>query len=184
MARITYVTGNPNKAAEVASILADANIDSKALDLPEIQSFSLEEIVRAKAERAHQAFGVPVLVEDVSLQIDALGGFPGPFVKFWAQNVGYDRAVRIAESEGTNRVTIHCGVGFADGNRYIYVQGELHGQLVGRRGESTFGFDMYVQPDGFSQTFAEMSKEEKNKISHRRRAFDLMRERLLAEGIL
>ena len=154
------------------------------MDIAEIQSFNLEEIVKFKAEQAFKEIGSAVLVEDVSFYAESLNGFPGPFVKFWEKNVGYDRAVEIAEKLGNDRISIRCGVGYKDEIQFIYVEGEILGKLVQQRGESGFGFDPYFQPDGYEQTFAEMGKEEKNKISHRRKAFDLMRERLQAERIL
>ncbi len=70
-------------------ILQMPELKTQAIDTPEIQSFSLEEIVKVKAEFAQKACGGPVVVEDVALHIAALGGFPGPFVKFWHKEVGY-----------------------------------------------------------------------------------------------
>jgi len=85
---LTLVTSNPNKKIEVEEILTGVEITTKALDIPEIQSVSLKEIVLAKARAAFAMVGAPVLVEDVSFEMDCLNGFPGPFVKFWKQVVG------------------------------------------------------------------------------------------------
>lgn len=184
MSPLSIVTGNPHKAKEIEAILGMKDVETLSVDAPEIQSFSLEEIVRAKAEFAQKTCGSPVVVEDVSLHIGTLGGFPGPFVKFWHKEVGYDRAVEIAEKMGNGAVLARCGVGYSDGVRFFYVEGQLSGTLVSPRGTSDFGFDRYFQPDGESRTFGEMTKEEKNSISHRKLGWEAMREKLKEEGIL
>lgn len=184
MSALTFVTGNPNKALEVGMILGMSDLESRAIDAPEIQSFSLEEIVKAKAEFAQKECGSPVVVEDVSLDIEALGGFPGPFVKFWQKEVGYDRAVEITKALGNDRITVRCGVGYADGSRFFYAEGIVRGRLVARRGEGGFGFDYFVMLDGQEKTYGEMSKEEKNAISHRKLGWESMRVRLKEEGVL
>lgn len=180
---ITLVTGNPNKAAEFAKLLAGTEIRTAPLEIPEIQSFDLEEIVRAKVEHAQRALGGAVLVEDVSLDLEVLGGFPGPFVKFWAKNVGHDTAVGLIEKTGKDKATIRCGFGYADGTRVIYVEGKISGRFVPRRGETGFGFDFYFVPDGETQTFSEMG-ERKSEIGHRRLGLDAMCRRLKEEGII
>lgn len=184
MAPFTIVTGNPNKAREIGEILGIPDIAMRKIDAPEIQSFSLEEIVKAKVEFAQKECGRAVLVEDVSFDLEVFKGFPGPFVKFWENNVGYDVAAEIAEKMGNNRVTVRCGVGYADESRYFYTEGNVSGTIVPRRGASGFGFDFYVVIDGETQTFAEMGPERKNAISHRKLGWEAMREKLKEEGIL
>lgn len=184
MSVLTFVTGNPNKALEVGMILGMDNLEHRAIDTPEIQSFSLEEIVRTKAEFAQKVCGSPVVVEDVALHFDALGGFPGPFVKFWHKEVGYDRANEILERLGNDAALVRCGVGYSDGERFFYTEGRESGHLVRPRGESKMGFDRYFLPDGQEKTFGEMSKEEKNAISHRKLGWEAMRVKLQEEGIL
>src|SRR3989338_6541110 len=168
MPTLTLVTGNPNKALEIGMILGIEDLVSRAIHTPEIQSFSLEEIVKVKAEFAQKECGSPVVVEDVSFDLEVLKGFPGPFVKFWENNVGYELAVEIAEKLGNDRVMIRCGVGYADEARFFYTEGVVRGRIVPRRGEGGFGFDFFVLLDGQEKTYGEMSKEEKNAISHRK----------------
>lgn len=181
--KLTVVTGNPNKAKEVAAILG-TDVDIRSCDIHEIQSFELEEIVREKAKAAQAIVGGGVLVEDVAFDVSALGGFPGPFVKFWEKNVGHDRAAQIAEALGDDKVTVRCGVGYSDGEKILYVESKLPGRIVSKRGDTGFGFDFYFVPDGHDQAFSEMGVEKKNTISHRRLALDMMREKLSMEGIL
>ncbi len=187
MPKLTFVTGNPNKALEVGMILGISDLESRAIDTPEIQSFSLEEIVKTKAEFAQKVCGSPVVVEDVSLDLEVLKGFPGPFVKFWQNNVGYDLAVEIAEKLGNDRLTVRCGVGYADGLKFFYTEGKVRGRFVAGRAPSSgwgFGFDPYVLLDGQEKTYGEMPKEEKNAISHRKLGWEAMRARLKEEGAL
>lgn len=183
MSPITLVTGNPNKAKEMASILG-ADMRIQACDVTEIQSYDLQEIVRAKAIEAQKIIGGAVLVEDVSMDVSALGGFPGPFVKFYERSVSHDRSVQIAQALGDDKVVIRCGIGYADGERFLYAESNLPGRLVSRRGGEGFGFDPFFIPGGYEQTFAEMGLDKKNEISHRRQAVDMMREILKKEGLI
>jgi len=179
MQNITLVTGNPNKAREVAMILG-FEIATRAIDLPEIQSFSLEEIVRQKVAAAFAIVGSPVLVEDVAFHLDALKGFPGPFIKFWDKQGCHDLDDAIAKALGDDRASARSGVGYADGTQIVYTESLVTGRVTARRGPegNGWGFDFYFIPDGYNQTFAELGMEAKNKTSHRGLAFAAMREKL------
>ena len=179
MKNLTLVTGNPNKAREVAMILG-YDIATRAIDLPEIQSFNLEEIVREKAAAAYAIVGSPVLVEDVSFSLAALNGFPGPFIKFWDKQGCHELDDAVARAFDNDRVTVQSGVAYADGAQMLYVESRIEGRVTSRRGPEGggWGFDFYFIPDGFDQTFAELGSEAKNKTSHRSLAFAAMREKL------
>lgn len=181
---LTLVTSNPNKAAEFARILPDVAVETRALDLPEIQSISLEEIVRAKAAAAFAEIGAPVLVEDVSFEIGCLNGFPGPFVKFFARQVGYDRTLQFAETIGDFSARAVCGIGYADENGVHYVEGEVRGSLTTRAEGEGWGFDFYFVPEGETETFAQLGPEKKDELSHRGNALRAMRDRLTSEGVI
>lgn len=180
---IVLVTSNPDKAAEAARILG-STVQSHKVEVPEIQSFSLEEIVRAKVEAAYAILQKPVLVDDVAMDVAALGGFPGPFVKFWQAHVGYDQAVVLAKSVQNMTAIIRCGVGYYDGKQCIYTEGIVPGVITDRRGEEGFGFDFYFIPDGSNQTFAEMGYAGKDQVSHRKRGFELIKAELKKAGLL
>jgi len=79
---VNFITGNANKLIEVRAILEPAGIAVKnqALDLPEIQGASLEEVTREKCRVAADIVGGPVLVEDTCLCFNALNGLPGPYM--------------------------------------------------------------------------------------------------------
>ncbi len=181
---ITFVTGNENKRREVAAILGLADLKTMKVEVPEIQSMNLEEVVRFKVRAAYQALGSPVFVEDVGVEIEAIGGFPGPFIKFWEEQVGYERALVLTEHEKNDRVHLYCTVGYKDATEEFIVVGKVSGRLVPRAGENGWGFDPYFMPDGGTQTYAEIGPEEKNKISHRVQAFTQLKAMLIEKKLI
>lgn len=167
MKDITLVTGNPNKLRELLAIAPDTlQIVSKSIDLPEIQSLDLREIVEDKVKRAYEHIGGPVIVEDVSAGLDDLGNLPGPFYKFFRESLGDGILVKLA-SIATPKITVCCTAAYYDGEQLIVSEGILRGDIVERRGDNGFGFDPYIVPNGETRTIAEMTSDEKNKISHR-----------------
>ena len=181
---LTLVTSNPNKKIEVEEILAGVEIATAALELPEIQSMDLKEIVVAKAKSAYAMVGAPILVEDVGFDLECLNGFPGPFGKFWNKIVGYELAYGIAKLQNKYGATARCGAAYCDGGDVRYVEGVVRGRITTKTGDSNFGFDPYFIPDGHEKTFAQMSPEAKNGISHRARAFKALRDELKGLGII
>ena len=77
---LVFVTSNLDKLREAEAVLR-RKLDHQALDLPEIQSLDLEQVVRAKASAAWERLQRPVLVEDTALELVGLGGFPGPLIR-------------------------------------------------------------------------------------------------------
>ncbi|MDD3302911.1 MAG: non-canonical purine NTP pyrophosphatase [Candidatus Gracilibacteria bacterium] len=82
MSNITFITGNQNKADYIAKYL-NYPLDHIKLELDELQSTNLFEIVEHKVKQAYNLIKKPVVVEDVSLEFEALGGLPGPFIRFF-----------------------------------------------------------------------------------------------------
>ena len=87
MKTVTFITGNQHKADYLSRMLG-LPLKYRAVDITEIQSTSLEEIVEHKVRQAYMVAKCPVLVEDVALGFTALGGLPGPFIKFLAPKIG------------------------------------------------------------------------------------------------
>src|SRR3989344_5260801 len=85
-AQIIFITGNKNKLAQVQKFI-NIPMDYAALDLPEIQSIDLHEVVKHKVTEAYKRIKKSVLVEDVSLIIHALGRLPGPFIKWFLKEL-------------------------------------------------------------------------------------------------
>lgn len=172
---ITLVTGNPNKLRELSDLAPAAlGFTSAALDLEEIQSLDLHVILRHKLRQAYAHVGSPVIVEDVAAELASLNGLPGPFVKFFEQQLGRGALYKLSKV-ADDQVTVRCLAGYYDGQRELFGEGILNGTITAPRGENGFGFDCVVvpdgQPEGVQRTVAEMGPEEKNAISHRGQAF-------------
>lgn len=177
MNRFLLVTGNRGKLEETRRILG-FEVESAALDLPEIQSLDLDEVLAAKAEAAFRRLGRPLVVEDTGLELAAMGGFPGPLVKWMLAAMGPEGIARTAAALGDPRAVARCGLLWTDGKTTLFGRGETRGILVlPPRGSGGFGWDPVFQPDGCDLTYAELGDEIKDSIGHRGRAWrDLMRQ--------
>jgi inosine triphosphate pyrophosphatase len=153
-------------------VIASGKLDFRmqAIDLPEIQSLDLREIVSDKLRRAYEQVKAPVIVDDVSAGLSSLKGLPGPFIKFFEKKLGQDALFQLA-SDKADKVTVHCTAGYYDGQHMLYGEGALEGTVVSRRGSNGFGFDVVVVPDGQTKTMAEMTQAQKLSINHRSKAF-------------
>jgi non-canonical purine NTP pyrophosphatase (RdgB/HAM1 family) len=172
MARFTLVTSNIHKIAEYKRLLPKTiKFDIQKLDLEELQSLDLEIIVKHKVVEAYKKIGSPIVVEDVSAGIDKLGGLPGPFVKFFEQAIGPD-ALYVLGGDGA-KATLTCTIGYYDGIHLFLCSGILKGKIKELSPNQGFGFDrVFVPGDACDKTFADMTFQEKDKISHRKLAID------------
>lgn len=180
--QLIFVSGNPNKAIEVERILGFPLL-RVAINLPEIQGADVTEITRYKLEVAKSKGYDRLVVEDVSLGFDELGNFPGPYVKWLLESAGGRGLGAIAYALRDRSARAQCCVGYWDGRENRIFVGEVRGEiLVHPRGEQNFGWDAWFLPEGSQRTFAELSAAEKDRISHRGRAFSLLKEHLLQTG--
>ena len=169
------VTSNEDKWREAQRILGRP-LARTALDLPEIQAATTAEVALEKARAAFAALRRPVIVEDAGVELHALGGFPGPFIKFWEKLGGLASICRAVDGAGDRGVTAVCALGVCaeEGAAYV-VEGRTAGRVADRpRGSGGFGWDAIFVPDGDVRTFAEMSAAEKDRTSHRRRAWEAL----------
>jgi XTP/dITP diphosphohydrolase len=147
-------------------------LDAIEVDLPEIQSLDMEEVLRAKAWHAWESVGSPVVVEETGLGLAALNGFPGPLVKWMLEAVGAEGIARTALALGQPRATAVCLLMWTDGERSVVGRGETAGELVlPPRGANGFGWDPVFRPAGDARTYGELTDEEKDRIGHRGRAW-------------
>jgi len=168
---VTLVTGNPNKLREAREICG-SDLAAHELDLPEIQSLDLKEVLRVKGEEAWNRLQRPIIVEDTSLELTSLNGFPGPLVKWMLDAIGPEGIARQAIAAGDPGVVAICGLIYKDGDAEMVATGETRGTLVlPSRGSGGFGWDPVFQPGESERTYGEMSPEEKNDIGHRGRAW-------------
>jgi inosine triphosphate pyrophosphatase len=162
-----FITGNQGKFKEVAAIIPD--ISQLALDLDEIQSLDAHTIIEHKLAQAAGTYHEPMFVEDTSLVFHCLGQLPGPLIKFFEDSLTNQQLADLVSRYDDNSATARSTIGYRDENGHChYFSGEIKGTIVSPRGElNPFGWNNIFQPQGHSQTFAEMTVEAKNAISMR-----------------
>eukprot|EP00755_Sulcionema_specki_P034069 Sspe_Gene.210::Locus_76_Transcript_28_57_Confidence_1.000_Length_670::g.210::m.210/K01519/ITPA; inosine triphosphate pyrophosphatase len=182
---IVFVTGNAKKLEEVRKILGgDVGVTSQKIDLPELQG-TPEEIAREKCKTAAERVGGAVLTEDTALCFNALGGLPGPYIKWFLDKLTVDGLPKLLAGFEDKTAYAQCIFAYSSGpgSEPLLFDGRCPGKIVEARGPRNFGWDPCFQPDeGNGGTFAEMMAEEKNAISHRRRALDQVKEFLASQG--
>ncbi|TVY13114.1 Inosine triphosphate pyrophosphatase [Lachnellula arida] len=173
--QLFFITGNKNKLAESKAILGDVvDLQCQAIDLVEIQG-TIEEISLDKCRRAADAVKGPVLVEDTCLCFNALKELPGPYIKWFLQAVGTQGLNDLLAGFPDKSAQAVCTFAYCEGPGHepIIFQGRTDGKIVPPRGQTNFGWDPIFEYEG--QTYAEMEKVEKNKISHRFRALEKLK---------
>ncbi|MBS3081078.1 non-canonical purine NTP pyrophosphatase [Candidatus Pacearchaeota archaeon] len=163
MVNITFITGNQNKANYLSKYLGHP-VDHIKLDLDEIQSTDLKEIVEHKVRQAYEKIKKPVIVEDVSLEFEALGGLPGPFIKFFVEKVPFEIICSMIKSGMTRKATAKCVFGYFDGKILRLFEGSLEGEIAEiPAGSNGYGWDKIFIPQGYSVTRALLSEEDDQK---------------------
>jgi non-canonical purine NTP pyrophosphatase (RdgB/HAM1 family) len=176
---IVFVTSSTDKHREAEQILG-VPLQRADVDLSEPQGLDVVAVAREKARAAQRLLGFPVLVEDTSLELAALGGFPGPLVRWLIQAAGPGAIARILDPFPDRAARARCAALVWDGQREWLGLGEVRGTITsGPRGRGGFGWDVVFAPEwGGGRTYAELSPEEKNTRSHRALALRALREKL------
>ncbi|KAJ7248878.1 inosine triphosphate pyrophosphatase-like protein [Mycena haematopus] len=176
---LIFVTGNPNKLKEVKAILSAGGrpieIETQSLDIPEIQG-TTQEVAIAKCRRAAELLGRPCITEDTALCFEALKGLPGPYIKYFLAALGHEglNALSLPSKAAWALCTFAYSAG--PGADPILFEGRTDGSIVPARGPDIFGWDAVFEPSGTGLTYAEMPSDQKNKISHRYKALEKLRE--------
>ena len=174
--KLYFVTSNKTKFEEAQEILGDIDLEQFDIDLPEIQEIDAHKVVKAKLEAALAHHEGPFIVDDVSVRCGALNGLPGPFIKWFLKSFSLEEIHTMLEKLGNTATEVSLLIGYAKNRDDIhFFEGQVTGEIVAPRGEY-FGWDPIFQPEGQDKTYAEMTREEKNKISHRRLALDKLKE--------
>lgn len=185
---LLVATHNKGKLEEIADLLApfgvtlSSNADHGLPEPAETETAFVGN-ARIKAHAAAQATGLPALSDDSGITIDGLGGAPGVYTADWAETpqgrdfgMAMERAwaeLEAAKAPFPRLAQFRCTLVLAwpDGHDEVF-EGVMPGQIVWpMRGDQGHGYDPIFQPDGYTQTFGEMDRWEKNKISHRADAF-------------
>ncbi len=195
---IVLATKNEGKAEELRTLLdgVAARIESlrdhPSVVLPPEKGTTYEENAAAKARAVCDALGVPALGDDSGLEVDALFGAPGLYSARYAGPGATDAAnneklLRALEGLPPDRRTAQfwCALALAMPHRPSRVfEGICPGRILeAPRGDAGFGYDPLFLPDGESRTFAELTQERKNVISHRARAARALLEEVRSRGL-
>ena len=190
---ITFVTGNVNKLKEVKQVLSKTSINfiNQDIDLPEFQG-TPEEVAKQKCLEAAKYVKGPVMVEDTSLVFNALNGMPGVYIKWFLKAVQPEGLHKMLHGFDDKSGYSQCIFAYTTpemgGGNVKLFRGTCDGKIVYPRG-TKFGWDPIFEPteqpanvensENFvKQTFAEMSSEHKNMISHRSRALNGLKDYL------
>jgi non-canonical purine NTP pyrophosphatase (RdgB/HAM1 family) len=174
---VTFITGNSQKAEYLEKLLG-LKIKNQKLNLDEIQSLDVSEIVEHKVKQAYSLIGSPVLVEDVSLEFEELNGLPGPFIKFFVDNVPFERICNLVKEN--RKATARCVFGYYDGLNLKLIEGKLDGIVATEpKGENGYGWDKIFIPQGYEITRAEMNEEDNHKTYTIIKPIEKVREFLL-----
>lgn len=165
---LTFITGNPAKAAQLSRHLAFP-IQHKKLDLPEVQSLDLDEVVRYKAKEAYSVLRQPVLVEDTGLSFNAMGQLPGPLIKWFLKELGNAGLCTLLDNYSDRSAIAKVVCGIYDGKTMNLFSGEANGSISSiPKGDEGFGWDPVFIPHGATKTWGEMTPDEQNETSMRR----------------
>ena len=195
-ARIAIASRNAHKLREIGRICADWPVEWLTVDnhegpWPEVEETGDTYLENAllKAAAGATALGEPALADDSGIEVDALGGRPGPrSARFAGEDANdqhnLDELIRAMKGvPGSGRIARYrclAVLAFPEG-REVHAEGVCEGTLVGKpRGTHGFGYDPIFVPEGWDRTMAELEDEEKDRISHRGRAFRALGEALAA----
>ncbi|MDH4225549.1 MAG: non-canonical purine NTP pyrophosphatase [Deltaproteobacteria bacterium] len=172
---IRFATTNADKIREAGDILPRPVIPVEA-ELVEMQTTDMETLVRHKAAQAYQKINMPLMVEDTGLVFFAWKELPGPFIRYFLDNLGLDGLVDALAPFDSWAAEAVCGVGYHDGEEIHYFEGRTQGMIVPPVGKGGFGWDPIFKPAHSSKTLAEMTWDEKKAVSMRTIAFKKMTE--------
>jgi XTP/dITP diphosphohydrolase len=175
MRRIYFATSNKNKFNEASRILEKYGYELVlfSFEKKELQSTDLGEIALQSALIAYTYVNAPVVVEDSGLFIKALNGFPGPFSSYVYKTIGVRGVLKLMEGVTDRSAYFEAAVAIVMPPFERVFKGSVYGRIADSpRGTGGFGFDPIFIPENEDKTFAEMSVEEKNRYSHRARAFE------------
>ncbi|NQE53645.1 Non-canonical purine NTP pyrophosphatase [ANME-1 cluster archaeon GoMg3.2] len=181
---LVFITSNKHKVKEIRAL---ANSESKDItikhidyDYPEFQLDEIETVAEESVNYIRMYSEIkeekPFFIEDSGLTIPALNGFPGPFSAFVFNKIGNAGILKLmVDTNGEERrATFKTVVAFCESleKAPMLFVGTSEGRIANAaRGEGGFGYDPIFELESANKTFAEMSTEEKNVVSHRGRAF-------------
>jgi XTP/dITP diphosphohydrolase len=195
LSKIVLASDNPGKIREIADIFADLDIaivpqSEFAIDAPEETGTTFADNALIKARYASAQSGLPAMADDSGISVDALGGRPGVWSARYAgkeatdeQNVDKLLAELADVPDEQRDAGFHCAavLVFPDSDDPpLAVEAVWRGNILReRKGAGGFGYDPVFLDPAAGKTGAQMTRAEKNRVSHRGKAFRALRDRLL-----
>jgi len=164
-----FVTTNEKKFREVSHILEGRGIAIERLDrnYPEVQADTLEEVVRHGLDVLGKTLD-DIVIDDSGMFIEALRGFPGVYSSHAFRTIGVAGILGLLQGVTNRAARFETVIGLRRRGQNHIVKGACRGAISdGARGPGSFGFDPIFVPEGQTRTFAEMTADEKNAVSHR-----------------
>ncbi len=193
--KLIFATSNPHKLTEIR-VIASPNIEILGLkdlgfegEVPETQD-TIEGNSLQKAEFVSKKFNIPCFSEDTGLMIEALNGEPGVYsARYAGENASFGDNVQkvLSKMEGkeNRNARFKTVITYYSQGKFVQFEGVTEGIiLVEPKGSNGFGYDPIFQPEGSAKTYAEMTLDEKNQFSHRKKSFDLFANHLKQFAVL
>jgi XTP/dITP diphosphohydrolase len=194
MNQLIFASKNRGKIHEVRNIFSGSGLNiTSLLDLNdnlviEENEKTFEANAIKKANVVFDKYRIPVIADDSGIEVEQLNGIPGVYsARYAGENAADEENNQKLISELKNYPEPHparyvCFAVFFNGKNYLTESGEIKGEIImSGRGTNGFGYDPFFVPEGYNQTMAELSPEEKNMISHRAKAFNQLKMKI---GIL
>ncbi len=179
---LQFATSNAHKVVEVCQVLPCPVVPAP-MELHEVQTTNLEQLVRDKVDQAFRALQAPVMVEDTSLRFVAWGQMPGPFIKYFLENLGLVGLVDALSPARNWKAEAISGIGYHDGTVCHYFEARVPGIIVMPMGTRGWGWDAIFRPNGSGRTFGEMRPEEKLQFSMRTQAARMLGRHLVQPAV-
>jgi XTP/dITP diphosphohydrolase len=196
MKKVVIASNNAGKLREIQQILAPLEIEALpqgAFGVPECPEphVTFVENCLAKARHASAHTGLPALADDSGICVDALNGAPGVYSARYAGDPKSDernnqKLIAALQGQANRKAHYYCVmvyVRYPDDPQPIIAEGAWHGEIVDTpSGSGGFGYDPYFLVPQFGRTGAELSADEKNRVSHRGQALSILAEKLRAQA--
>jgi XTP/dITP diphosphohydrolase len=177
MQRIWFVTTNKHKVSEARQILKPFNLEVKQIDTAydENHDSSMELIAKNACKKLASQLNKPVVVEDTGFFFAAYNNFPGALPKYIFESIGYEGILKLLEAKDREAYT-KAVVGYCEpGKKPQIFDGVMNGIIAERvydKNKDVMPYERIFIPEGFKVTLSKLSRNVKNEISHRRKAFE------------
>ena len=166
---LKIITHNHNKYEEMKKIIPD--LEMVNLEYPEVQTDTLEEVIDFALTYLANEIEGNFIIDDSGLFIEALNDFPGVYSAYVHRTIGNRGILKLMEKIENRYAYFKTVIGLRYKDVNYKLVGICHGYIANEeRGENGFGYDPIFVPENYKRTFAEMTTEEKNRVSHRGKA--------------